>query len=247
MPYANSNFVYMQMNILREEDSDLATTDNNSVVIGSEVKALLKKVPKRAVTDVLIQHFLSEANWIYEMVYPTTFLERYNEWWSHPCQSVDDLEFAALLLRLCSYSAQFLPSQNYTADSILGTSLSTIREPCDATAIALSRSPINERRAPATTSDSSAFLPSLPFEERGRDERQLGHIERSNTGSIRDGLTSGSPEGPGEDHERSRPRNGEENILEFVGLGQVRFPSAVPILLSLGSEKRCFSCSKDRA
>ena len=45
MPYANSNLVHMQMNIIREEDSDLATTDNNSVVIGSEVKALLKKYP----------------------------------------------------------------------------------------------------------------------------------------------------------------------------------------------------------
>ena len=121
MPYANSKFVHMQMNRLRGEESDLATTDNNSVVIGSEVKALLKKVPERAVTDILIQHFLSEANWIYEMVYPITFLERYDEWWSHPYQSVDDLEYAALLLRLCPYSAQFLPSQTYTADTILGT------------------------------------------------------------------------------------------------------------------------------
>ena len=237
----------MQMNILREEDSDLATTDNNSVVIGSEVKALLKKVPERAGTDILIQHFLSEANWVYEMVYPTTFLERYNEWWSRPCQSVDDLEYAALLLRLCSYSAQFLPSQNYIAYTILGTSLSTIREHCDATAIALSRSPIMKEVPPVDLSDSSAFLPSLLFEKRGRDETQLGHIERSNRGRTRDGLTSGSLEGPGEDHERSRPRNGEEKVLEFVALRQVRFPSALPILSSLGSEKRCFSCKKDPA
>ncbi|KAK3170925.1 hypothetical protein OEA41_003009 [Lepraria neglecta] len=130
------------MNTLREEDSDLATTDNNSVVIGSEVKALLKKVPERAVTDILIQHFLSEANWIYEMVYPTTFLERYND-------------------------AQFLPSQKYTANTILGTSLITIREHCDATAIALSRSPIMKEVPHVDLSDSTAFLPSLLFEERG--------------------------------------------------------------------------------
>lgn len=130
------------MNILEDEDEnpDLTTICTKSFTLTAEVTELLKRVPSRTVTDILIQHFFSDANWIYEMVYPTTFIERYNAWWSGTCQSVDDLEFAALLLRLCSYSAQFLPSQNYTADTILGISLSTIREDCNATAIALSRS-----------------------------------------------------------------------------------------------------------
>ncbi|KAL8649063.1 MAG: hypothetical protein Q9226_005737 [Calogaya cf. arnoldii] len=120
-------------------DSDLESTSSTSSPsrIPSEVSDLLSKVPHRTVTDILIQHFLIEANWIYEMVDPTTFLERYDDWWSHPCRNVLDVEFAALLLRLCSYTAQFLPSQNYTADTILGTSLSTIRQDCDAAANAL--------------------------------------------------------------------------------------------------------------
>lgn len=129
------------MDVLQEDSVDLIP-NSCSMVIDSNAKGLLNKVPERRVTDILIRHFFSEANWIYEMVYPTTFLERYNEWWSRPCRSVDDLEFAALLVRLCSYSAQFLPSQSYTADTILGTTLSAIRENCNATAIALSRSPI---------------------------------------------------------------------------------------------------------
>ncbi|KAL8813214.1 MAG: hypothetical protein Q9200_000443 [Gallowayella weberi] len=121
------------------DDNELESTqpESSTPKITSEVLELLAKVPHRTVTDILIQHFLSEANWIYEMVDPTTFLERYDDWWSHPCRNAHDVEFAALLLRLCSYTAQFLPSQNYTADTILGASLSTIRQECDATANAL--------------------------------------------------------------------------------------------------------------
>lgn len=85
------------------------------------------------------------------MVYPTTFTERYNEWWAGPCQSVDDIEFATLLLRLRSYTAQFLPSQNYTADTILGNSLSALREQCNATAISINRVPIMEEGLPSVT------------------------------------------------------------------------------------------------
>ncbi|KAL8778500.1 MAG: hypothetical protein Q9213_007391 [Squamulea squamosa] len=120
-------------------DNDLETTLSASTPpkITPEVSELLLKIPHRTVTDVLIQHFFTEANWIYEMVDLTTFLERYDDWWSHPCRNVQDVEFAALLLRLCSYTAQFLPSQNYTADTILGASLSTIRQECDTIANAL--------------------------------------------------------------------------------------------------------------
>lgn len=75
------------------------------------------------------------------MIYPTTFLERYNQWWSQPCRTLEDMEFAVLLLRLCCYSAQFLPSKTYTAATIFGTSLSTIREQCDTAATMLTRSP----------------------------------------------------------------------------------------------------------
>ncbi|KAI4288263.1 MAG: hypothetical protein L6R35_002474 [Caloplaca aegaea] len=120
-------------------DSDLETMSSASAPhkITPEVQELLSKIPHRTVTDVLIQHFFTEANWIYEMVDPTTFLERYDAWWSHPCRIVEDVELAALILRLCSYTAQFLPSQNYTADTILGASLSTIQQECDTIANAL--------------------------------------------------------------------------------------------------------------
>lgn len=131
-------YEYLQMNVLDDDDPDLAITTLHTVQITPEVKALLQSMPDRTATDLLIQHFLSDINWLYEMIYPTTFLENYNDWWSHSCQSMDDVEFAALILRLCSYSAQSLPSKNYTADTILGKPISTIREQCDVTATALS-------------------------------------------------------------------------------------------------------------
>ena len=148
-------------------DGSSGTKKAGDVDIGAEVKALLKKVPDRVVTDILIQHFLSEANWIYEMVYAATFLERYNLWWSQPCQSVDDLEFAVLLLRLCSYSAQFLPSQSYTADTILGKSLYTIREQCDASAIALSQLPILKKAPPSITRIHQLFFRACYLKNEG--------------------------------------------------------------------------------
>lgn len=83
------------------------------------------------------------------MVYPTTFMERYNEWWDEPCQSIDDIQFATLLLRLCSYTAQFLPSQTYTADTILGNSLYALRERCNATAISLTHVPMMDQGLPS--------------------------------------------------------------------------------------------------
>lgn len=129
------------MNILGDNESVDNSNSSSAGLISPDVAELLKKVPERSVTDILIQHFLKEANWIYEMIYPTTFLERYNQWWSQPCRTLEDLEFAALLLRLCSYSAQFLPSKTYTAATIVGMTLSAIREQCDAAATKLTRSP----------------------------------------------------------------------------------------------------------
>ena len=143
-------------------------TGTNAFTINAEIAKLLKKMPSRPVTDVLIQHFFSEANWIYEMVYPTTFTQRYNEWWAGPCRSVEDIQFAALLLRLCSYTAQFLPSQNYTADTILGNSLSALREQCNATAISLTCVPLMKEGLPSITSIHEHFFHACHLKNEGK-------------------------------------------------------------------------------
>lgn len=63
------------------------------------------------------------------------FLENYETWWSiAQLSQVEEIEFAVLFLRLCSYALQFLPSPSYTIDSIEGVSLDNIRASCDGAA-----------------------------------------------------------------------------------------------------------------
>ena len=157
------------MQILDDEDENTnsAMAGTNAFTIDTQITKILKKMPPRSVTDILIQHFFSDANWIYEMVYPTTFTERYNEWWAGPCKTVDDIQFATLLLRLCSYSAQFLPSQNYTADTVLGNSLSAIREQCHAIAISLTRTPLMNEGLPSITRIHEHFFHACYLKNQG--------------------------------------------------------------------------------
>lgn len=42
-----------------------------------------------------------------------------------------DLEFAVVILRMCSYASEFLPSQSYTIEKIRGMSLADIRNAGD--------------------------------------------------------------------------------------------------------------------
>ncbi|KAG5813520.1 hypothetical protein H9Q74_006156 [Fusarium xylarioides] len=76
-------------------------------------------------------HFIAHVNWIVQFVYPPWFLNKYHHWWSmEKLTVVEDVEFAVLLLRICLYAAQFLPSPAYTADSIRGIPLADIRSTC---------------------------------------------------------------------------------------------------------------------
>ena len=157
------------MQILDDEDEEpnSITTGTSNFTVNAEITKLLKYMPARPVTDVLIQHFFSEANWIYVMICPITFTERYNEWWTRSCQSGGDIQFATLLLRLCSYTAQFLPSQNYTADTILGNSLAALREQCNATAIALTRVPMVKGALPSITRIHEHFFHACYLKNEG--------------------------------------------------------------------------------
>lgn len=187
----------MQIEFFQDDESDPRLDSPKSVLVTPELTALLKKIPERSVTDILIQHFFGEANWVYELVYLTTFLDRYNEWWSRPYQSVDNLEFAVLLLRLCSYSAQFLPSQNYTADTILGKSLCTIREHCDATAIALSQSPTMKTNPPSILRVHELFFRACYLKNEGRMKKSWDVLSEAIREAHELGLHVELPKGSG--------------------------------------------------
>ena len=63
---------------------------------------------------------------------------------------VSEVDFAILILRICSYVSQFLPSPGYTLDKIRGVLLADVRNTCDETADSLA--------AISTTADGRGSL-----------------------------------------------------------------------------------------
>jgi hypothetical protein len=84
------------------------------------------------VADFLIGMFLREINRVYEMIHPSSFHSRYNEWWVVQ-ENVDgmfdggisdeDIDFGLLILRVCLLSAQCLPHSKYPTSGILEINL----------------------------------------------------------------------------------------------------------------------------
>ena len=73
-----------------------------------------------------------------QLVHPPWFLARYQRWWAlERVTLVVEVDFAVLILRICSYALQFLPSPSYTLDKIRGVLLSDICNTCDETAESL--------------------------------------------------------------------------------------------------------------
>ena len=146
------------------------------------IKAKIKLFPTRSVLNSLVQNFFKEINWIYEMVHPPKFLTRYETWWKgFPGSCTDDFEFAILILRLCAYSAQFLPSRTYTADTVDGIALNTIREHCHSLANDLLAiyEPTLEQQSPCSV--QSLFFAACYSKNQGRMKEawfQLGSAIR---------------------------------------------------------------------
>lgn len=80
-----------------------------------------------------------------QVIYAPGFLMRYQQWCTkdRSFTSVDDVEFTALVLRICAYAAQFLPSPSYTVDRICSLSLSNIRDTCSQVGDSLAEACLN--------------------------------------------------------------------------------------------------------
>ena len=67
-----------------------------------------------------------------QLVHPPWFLSQYQQLWnSGNISTVFHVEFVVLLLRLCSYVSQFLPSPSHPIDRIRGMLLSDMRTLCN--------------------------------------------------------------------------------------------------------------------
>lgn len=66
-----------------------------------------------------------------QVIHAPSFLANYQLWWAQDkIVEIADVEFAALIARICSYATQFLPSPSHTVDQIRGRSLADIRDTC---------------------------------------------------------------------------------------------------------------------
>lgn len=73
-----------------------------------------------------------------QLVHLPWFLAKYQRWWTvEKVRLVTEVDFAILILRICSYASQFLPSPGYTLDKIRGVFLADVRKTCDETADSL--------------------------------------------------------------------------------------------------------------
>ncbi|KAI1310674.1 hypothetical protein F5Y03DRAFT_392120 [Xylaria venustula] len=100
-----------------------------------EIQRALGGIPSRPILDVLLQYFVTEVNWIHQILYPPWFLTKYQEWWGlNRPYSVEDIEFAILFLRVCWYTSHVLPSESYKTNNIRGVGFLEIRKACTTTA-----------------------------------------------------------------------------------------------------------------
>ncbi|KAL9633315.1 MAG: hypothetical protein Q9204_003447 [Flavoplaca sp. TL-2023a] len=97
-----------------------------------EVHRNIEEIPDRQILDFLVQFFIAEVNWLDQLIHIPWFLAKYERWWMvEQVKLVAEVDIAILILRVCSYTSQFLPSPGYTLDKIRGVSLDAIRKTCD--------------------------------------------------------------------------------------------------------------------
>ncbi|KAK3933640.1 hypothetical protein QBC46DRAFT_401584 [Diplogelasinospora grovesii] len=132
--YGQSEFNTMALvrKLVPEDDSPDAKDIAISNDIEAEVRKGLDMMLSRPILDFLVRYFVTEVNWIDQLLYPPWFLGQYQRWWRlDRISSVAEIEFAILFLRICCYASQFLPSPTYTIDSVKGVALADIRKSCE--------------------------------------------------------------------------------------------------------------------
>ncbi|KAK1595298.1 uncharacterized protein LY79DRAFT_511381 [Colletotrichum navitas] len=98
----------------------------------SEVLRVIERMPDRQVLDFLVYFFATELCWIDQLVHVPWLLEKYQRWNAAEGASLaPDVEFVVLILRICSYALQFLPSPAYPLDRIRGELLADLRKACN--------------------------------------------------------------------------------------------------------------------
>ncbi|KAF2004882.1 hypothetical protein P154DRAFT_21295 [Amniculicola lignicola CBS 123094] len=121
-----------------------------------EVERVLHVIPQRSLTDAIVSHFLTVVNYRYNSIYAPTFTEQYVRWWADRAQDRKlSTEFTCLLLRVCSYSVQYL---------------STVLRKTIEFELACSYQTLTERFSRAADQLSASFSPSEISVERVQEQ-----------------------------------------------------------------------------
>ncbi|OQE08247.1 hypothetical protein PENVUL_c010G06166 [Penicillium vulpinum] len=127
---SNSNTMALLRRLELPDQTDTEQTDALSSTWDA-IHCELDLMPERQIIDFLVQYFVYELNWMKQVIHAPSFLTNYQLWWAKDkIAEVADVEFAALITRICSYATQFLPSPSHTVDQICGRSLADIRDTC---------------------------------------------------------------------------------------------------------------------
>ncbi|OAT13321.1 hypothetical protein BDBG_08545 [Blastomyces gilchristii SLH14081] len=129
---SNTNTMTLLRNVdlIYEDYKDLLEPPMQSM--RDTVQLQLRRIPDRQIFDFLMQYFVSELNWMKQVIHAPSFLAHYQRWWpkkENP-MAVSDIEFATLIALIGSYATLFLPSPSHNVENICGRSLCDIRDTC---------------------------------------------------------------------------------------------------------------------
>ncbi|OQD98185.1 hypothetical protein PENSOL_c010G11132 [Penicillium solitum] len=104
----------------------------------SEIQRCLDKIPDGPILNFLLKYFVREVNWMDQLVDLPWILDEYQRWRTVKIpSSLVEIEFTVLILRICSYASEYIPSPSCTIERIRDMSLADIRHSCDEAADSL--------------------------------------------------------------------------------------------------------------
>ncbi|KAF2127446.1 hypothetical protein P153DRAFT_377670 [Dothidotthia symphoricarpi CBS 119687] len=93
------------------EDGSRRQSASSDAANSYEVDKVMYAIPPRSITDGFIKYFLRVVNYRYSAIYGPTFTDNYVQWWTDRTNGKRlPPEFTCLLLRICAYTVQYLPS-----------------------------------------------------------------------------------------------------------------------------------------
>ncbi|OJZ85801.1 hypothetical protein ASPFODRAFT_135656 [Aspergillus luchuensis CBS 106.47] len=191
------------MALLKKWDLDSRDQDENtqgmSTTVLETVKEYFDRMPPRPILDFLMQYFVNDLNWMKQIIHPPSFLTHYQQWWVKKWPlSLEEIEFAALILRIGAYSAHFLPSPIHTSDRIHGQPLSEVRNTCSDIGDELARACLALDWKGSLVRVQHVLFASLKFSCEGRTDKFWEGIASACSAAQKAGIHTVAPV-PGED------------------------------------------------